>query len=68
MKIVRPLVLLQVKFDINLRSEHIPGINNVLPDLISRFKVNDSILRSIGMELTPTPIPRHLQPEHSLIL
>ena len=37
MKIVHPLVLILVNFNISLRMEHLAGSLNVLPDKISRF-------------------------------
>jgi hypothetical protein len=67
MKIIRPLVLLLVKFNICLRSKHIPGVLNVLPDRISRFQVTPSLLREYGMAAEKTPIPRHLLPENYIV-
>ena len=64
MKIMRPLTLNLIKFNIYLTSEHIPGKQNVLPDLISRFKVTKQILQSFKMRLNPTPIPWSLLPEN----
>ena len=62
MSIVRPLVLLLVRLNIYLKSKHIPGVLNILPDRISRFQVTPSLLREYGMEYRPTGIPRHLLP------
>lgn len=67
MKIVRPLVLSLIHSNISLRSEHIPGVNNQLCDLISRFQVTEDLLRSHSMRLNPTPIPRHLQAQNFLL-
>jgi hypothetical protein len=67
MQIVRPLILLLVKFNIYLRSQHIPGALNVLPDRISRFQVTPSLLQTYGMETHPTPIPSHLLPANYTI-
>ena len=64
MSIVRPLVLTLVTNNINLRSEHIPGLLNVLPDRISRFQVTPALLEKHNMDPTPTPIPTHLRPEN----
>ena len=44
MSIVRPLVLLLMRHNIMLRSKHIPGLKNVLCDLISRFKATPEVL------------------------
>ena len=63
MSIIRPLVLSLIKFNINLRCKHIPGILNVLPDRISRFQVSDALLNNHGMNQKPTCIPDHLLPE-----
>jgi hypothetical protein len=57
MNIVRPLVLLLMEFNIQLRSTHIMGSRNTLCDLISRFQVSPSILRSHKMNDIQTPIP-----------
>lgn len=57
MVIVRSLVLLLMKLNIQLRSQHIPGVKNHLCDLISRFKVTPRILRDHGMHVQPTRIP-----------
>jgi hypothetical protein len=64
MAIVRPLVLLLVDLNIYLKSEHIAGILNILPDRISRFQVTPALLRHYGMEPHPTLIPRRLLPEN----
>jgi hypothetical protein len=57
MNIVRPLVLLLMKLNIQLRSQHIQGVKNHLCDLISRFQITPSQLTSHGMKVIPTPIP-----------
>jgi len=64
MNIVRPLVLSVVRFNINLRSKHVPGIYNILPDHISRFKVTPSLLNTFNMDPHPTPIPPPMLPEN----
>ena len=67
MKIIRPLVLLLIKYNIHLQSRHIPDILNILPDKISRFQVTRSLLQDYGMEAHPTDIPTHLLPENFTI-
>jgi hypothetical protein len=67
MQIVRPLVLLLIKFNIHLRSRHIPGVMNILPDKISRFQVTPALLQHYGMEDHPTPIPNYLLPSNFTI-
>ena len=64
MHILRPLVLTLMKHNINLRARHIPGINNILCDKISRFQVSSTLLRQYGMRPAPTAIPPHLLPEN----
>ena len=44
MKIVRSLFLLLVKYNIHLKCQHIPGINNTLCDKISRFQITNDVL------------------------
>ena len=65
MDFLRPLVLIMMRYNINLRSKHIPGVDNVLCDKISRFQVSPGLLQLYGMRLSPTPIPHHLQPRNS---
>lgn len=62
MQILRPLVLVLLNYNIQLRSTHIPGVLNVLCDAISRHQVPPSLLRQFGVHSFPTPIPQHLQP------
>ena len=64
MKIVRPLILTLIKYNIQLTSQHIPGSSNILPDAISRFQVTQEMLNSRGMDPQPTPVPQHLLPEN----
>ena len=64
MKIMRPLTLNLIKFNIYLTAARIPGKNNILPDLISRFQVTEQILKDYNMQPNPTPIPSWLWPEN----
>ena len=57
MNIVRPLVLLLMEFNIQLRSKHIQGLKNTLCDLISRFQVNQRHLQAYNMNDHPTTVP-----------
>ena len=61
-QILRPLVLILLHSNITLRSTHIPGIQNVLCDAISRQQVSPKLLAQFGANQQPTPIPRHLRP------
>ena len=62
MQVLRPLVLILLHYNITLRSSHIPGIQNILCDAISRQQVTPSLLRQYGAHQLPTPIPQHLRP------
>ena len=64
MQIIRPLTLLLIEHNINLKAEHIAGKLNIIPDLISRFQITAQHLREQNMNLEPTPVPQHLLPEH----
>ena len=64
MKVVRPLALLLIEHNIYLTAFHIEGKKNTIPDLISRFKISEKILRANRMRLTPEPVPTYLRPEH----
>jgi hypothetical protein len=57
MSIVRPLVLLLMRHNIMLRSKHIPGLKNVLCDLISRFQATPEVLSRYGMKMKPEEVP-----------
>ena len=57
MKKLRPLDLILMNHNINLRAQYIPGIDNILCNKISRFQVSHALLLEYGMRLTPTPIP-----------
>ena len=61
MRIVRPLVLLLIKHNIALRSVHVPGINNVVPDTISRFQETPEFLRQNNMLPHPEEIPHQFK-------
>ena len=54
MAIVRQLVLVMVKYNIDLKGKHVPGANNIICDRISRFS-------SAGEhDAKKTPIPTNL--------
>ncbi len=65
MSIVRPLVLVLLKFNIRLSGRHIPGKTNQPCDLLSRTSLSQipqSVLQDYGLEPCPVPIPQHLLP------
>lgn len=57
MILVRRLVLSCMKFNISLRCVHISGKYNILPDLLSRFQVEEFHRLAPEMEKDPVPIP-----------
>jgi len=61
MRFLRKLVLLLLKFNISLRSKHIPGKKNILYDKISRFQETPALLQRYGMNLVKDDIPSSLQ-------
>lgn len=60
MVLVRRLVLAAMKFNILLKATHIPGKNNVLPDLLSRLQIVQFQSAAGNMDPDPTPIPVRL--------
>ena len=63
MSIIRPLVLTLLLY-ITFRAEHIPGVNNILCDAISRLQVTPTMLQQHGMRLLPTPVPEQILPRN----
>ena len=63
-QMLRDLVFLLLKHNIDLRSVHVPGKNNILCDSISRLQVTVELLDAHGMEHEATPLPAHLQPSN----
>ena len=63
MSIMRPLVLILMKDNIYLRAKHLPGIDNILADKISRFQVDAQLLQQYGMQPEPLTIPDCLLPD-----
>ena len=61
MNFLRKLVLLLLKFNISLRSKHIPGKKNILYDSISRFQETPALLQQHGMKPTKDEIPADLR-------
>lgn len=60
---VRKLVLACLLHNIVFKAKHIPGIQNTLPDALSRLQVQAFQLLAPGhMSQSPTEIPPHLQP------
>lgn len=62
---VRKLVAVCLKQNILFRAKHIPGISNTLADCLSRLQVDRfKQLAPATMDLQPTAIPAHLQPQN----
>ena len=64
LSLVRKIVLILVKFNIHLISQHIAGRNNTLCDKLSRFQETRAFLDQANMNQKGTKIPNHLLPEH----
>ena len=65
MTIVRQLVLVMVKYNIELKGKHVPGANNIICDRISRLQSVSHLLGS--MNAKKTPIPTNLLPQNFLL-
>lgn len=59
---LRPIARLSLKNNISVRARHIPGVNNVAPDLLSRGRVEGFRVAFPHMSGTPTAIPQPLLP------
>ena len=64
---VRKLVLLIIKLNIDIRAQHVRGIDNDLCDAISRFQTSPRLLSQCGMNLHPDSIPATLLPTDCLL-
>ena len=60
MILVRRLVLALMTYNILFSAEHIPGMLNISPDLLSRSQIKKFKELATDMEATPTSIPIHL--------
>ena len=64
MKLLRPMILVMLKYNITFKSVHIPGVHNILCDALSRSQVTSQLLRHHGMGRYPTPVPLWLRPHN----
>ncbi len=62
MKLVRALMLLSLQNNFIITSAYLPGIQNVLPDKISRFQASTEDLMRMNLNKTPTQIPQPWNP------
>ena len=60
MIILRKLVLTCISNNILIRAVHIPGISNIIPDLISRQQVQKAKSLAPYLQKEPEVIPEHL--------
>ena len=65
---VRKLLLLTLKYNIDIRAYHVPGADNLLCDALSRFQATPLLLRHYNMKLAPESIPQEIMPSDSLIM
>ena len=65
--LLRPMILLFMKHNVNFCATHIPCEENVLSDKLSRLQVPQELLQSLGMETCPLSVPHKLRP-HNLTL
>lgn len=61
MKLVRLFVLSCLKFNINFKAKHIPGVHNVTADCLSRFQVAKARQHQPGLKSLPTAVSVTLQ-------
>ena len=59
MKLVRRLVLAALKYNVHVRSKHIPGKSNVVCDLLSRFSLQEARSLAPWLDKDPTVVPAH---------
>ena len=62
MKLVRRLVLACLRFNILLRSRHVPGYQNIIADHLSRLQIDKARQKAPWLDATPVPSPAALQP------
>ena len=63
MTLVRRLVIINMSCNILTCAKHIPGVNNVLADSLSRLQVKKFLNEFPTAERMPTAIPPHLLPK-----
>ena len=62
--LLRHLVLLSLKYNINFRANHIPGLTNSIADKLSRFQAVPLQSPHLQLDPSPTPLPPHLIPDN----
>ena len=61
---LRKLLMLLIRYNVDLRAQHVPGIKNTLCDAISRFQVTPALLTAHNMDPGPTTVPDELLPDN----
>ena len=61
MIIVRLIVLSCMKYNVFIRSQHLPGKFNILPDLLSRNQVSKAKQMFPYLDQFPVQVPLHLR-------
>ena len=64
MVLVRRLVVSCMKCNLLIRAVHVPGKQNILPDLLSRFQIDQFRRQAPHMESKPTEVPDALLSLH----
>ena len=62
MKLLRPMILTFLNYNISFTAMHIPGKLNILSDRLSRGQVSKIFLQRHGMDPVPVTVPMHLLP------
>ena len=62
MSLVRSLVLTTLSHNILFKAKHIPGYSNVIPDLLSRRRIEKAQSLAPWLDKVKTPIPDHFVP------
>ena len=62
MKLLRKLVLSAMKFNVNIKARHIPGLKNVKADMLSRFQIQRALETFPELDREPVHLPTHLLP------
>lgn len=60
MHLVRRIVLCCMQHNLLVKSTHIPGIFNILPDALARLQIEKFRRLAPSMDKEPTPVPGHL--------
>ena len=64
MVLIRPMVLIMLKYNLTFTAKHIIGSNNILCEKLSRGSLSPQLLSHYGMERVATPIPAWLRPQN----